>query len=110
MSTRPALPGRQVRGSATGRPIMALLDLLGRRGTLRLLWELRGGEAQTFRVVQAAAGGMSSSVLNVRLRELREARLVALGESGYALTPLGRQLLDELGTLNKWAQAWARQV
>ena len=34
-------PGRRVRGSATGRPIMALLDLLGRRMTLRILWELR---------------------------------------------------------------------
>ena len=30
-------PGRRVRGSSTGRPIMALLDLLGRRMTLRIL-------------------------------------------------------------------------
>jgi len=39
---RPApRPGRPVRGSRTGRPIMALLDLLGRRWVLRILWELR---------------------------------------------------------------------
>ena len=37
------LPRRRVRGSATGRPIMALLDLLGRRMTGRILWELRDG-------------------------------------------------------------------
>ena len=32
---------KRVRGSTTGRPIMALLDLLGRRWTLRIVWELR---------------------------------------------------------------------
>ena len=32
-----------VRGSRTGRPVMALLDLLGRRWTLRIVWELRDG-------------------------------------------------------------------
>ena len=36
-------PGRPVRGSQTGRPIMALMDLLGRRWTLRVIWELRDG-------------------------------------------------------------------
>jgi DNA-binding HxlR family transcriptional regulator len=36
-------PGTKVRGSSGGRPIMALLDLLGRRWALRILWELRGG-------------------------------------------------------------------
>ena len=34
-------PQRRVRGSRTGRPIMALLDLFGRRWSLRILWELR---------------------------------------------------------------------
>lgn len=29
-----------MRGSRSGRPIMALLDLLGRRWTLRIIWEL----------------------------------------------------------------------
>ncbi|HJV56497.1 MAG TPA: transcriptional regulator, partial [Methylomirabilota bacterium] len=34
-------PGWPVRGSRTGRPIMALMDLLGRRWALRVIWELR---------------------------------------------------------------------
>jgi DNA-binding HxlR family transcriptional regulator len=38
-----AMKKRSVRGSKSGRPIMALLDLLGRRWTLRILWELREG-------------------------------------------------------------------
>ena len=38
---------------ASGRPIMVALDALGRRGALRLLWELRDGPL-TFRALQTA--------------------------------------------------------
>ena len=67
--------GQAVRGSKTGRPIMAALDLLGRRGCLRILWELREGMPLTFRVLQDAAT-TNPSLLNTRLKELREAGLV----------------------------------
>jgi DNA-binding HxlR family transcriptional regulator len=107
MPTRTPLPGRPVRGSASGRPVMALLDLLGRRGQLRLLWELRDGQPQTFRVLQASAGEMSPSVLNDRLKELREARLVELGDAGYQLSEAGRGLVKHLKPLNRWAEDWA---
>jgi DNA-binding HxlR family transcriptional regulator len=104
------LPGRRVRGSASGRPIMAALDLLGRRWCLRLLWELRHG-ALTFRALQAACGGLSPSVLQTRLAELAEARLVAHdGTSGYALAPLARRLLPVLAALDDWAREWAQAV
>ena len=63
-------PGRPVRGSKTGRPIMALMDLLGRRWALRVIWELRDGRL-TFRALQEACGGVSPTVLNQRVRELR---------------------------------------
>jgi len=43
------LPGRPVRGSSTGKPVMAALDLLGRRGSLRIVWELRDDAILTFR-------------------------------------------------------------
>lgn len=106
--TATPLPGRAVRGSRTGRPVMALLDLLGRRGALRLLWELRDGHPQSFRLLRASAGDMSPSVLNDRLKELREAALVALGEGGYALTPHGASLLRHLAPLNRWAEGWSQ--
>lgn len=107
MTSVPSLPGRAVRGSRTGRPVMALLDLLGRRGTLRLLWELRDGHPQSFRLLRASADGISPSVLNTRLKELREGRLVELGEAGYGLTDHGRELVQHLKPLNRWAEAWA---
>ena len=101
-------PSKRVRGSTTGRPVMALLDLLGRRMALRILWELRE-EHLTFRALQAAAE-TNPSLLNVRLKELREARLVTHGEDGYALTPQGRDLLETFLPLNAWANKWAREL
>jgi DNA-binding HxlR family transcriptional regulator len=104
------LPGRRVRGSATGRPIMAALDLLGRRWTLRIFWELRGAPL-TFRALQTACGGLSPSVLQERLAELAAATLVAAGTrqdgAGYALTPLGRRLMPALSALDAWSRDWA---
>ena len=104
-------PGRAVRGSTTGRPIMALLDLLGRRWALRVLWELRGGESLTFRELQARCAEVSSSVLNDRLRELREAGVVtATPGEGYSLTREGARLIDDLAPLDGWAKRWARRT
>jgi len=107
MTESAPLPGRRVRGSRTGRPVMALLDLLGRRGTLRLLWELRDGHPQSFRLLRASADGISPSVLNTRLKELREARLVELAAEGYELTRHGMELMHHMGPLNRWAHGWA---
>ena len=109
MNSATPLPGKNVRGSRTGRPVMALLDLLGRRGTLRLLWELRDGHPQSFRLLRSSADGISPSVLNTRLKELREARMVERGDGGYVLTTGGLELVRHLKPLNRWAEAWAAQ-
>jgi DNA-binding HxlR family transcriptional regulator len=106
------VPGRPVRGSTTGRPVMALLDLLGRRWALRVLWELRGGAVLTFRELQARCGDISSSVLNDRLRELRDAGIVAVAgdDGGYQLTQEGERLLALLTPVDAWAKRWARRT
>jgi DNA-binding HxlR family transcriptional regulator len=104
-------PGQAVRGSTTGRPIMALLDLLGRRWTLRILWELRTGESLTFRELQARCAEVSSSVLSDRLRELRDAGIVtARPGQGYTLTREGARLVEDLDPLDGWAKRWARRT
>ncbi|MDP9141401.1 MAG: helix-turn-helix transcriptional regulator [Pseudomonadota bacterium] len=102
-----SLVDKPVRGSKTGRPIMALLDLLGRRWTLRVLWELRA-EPLSFRALQAACEGMSPSVLNQRLAELREALVVDATEQGYELTPRGRELMVLFEPISRWSESWAR--
>ncbi len=101
-------PGKPVRGSQTGRPIMALLDLLGRRWTLRILWELRK-ESYGFRALQERCDAMSPSVLSQRLMELQEAGIVEQNENTvYILTQQGTLLLRALAPLNDWAQHWAQ--
>ena len=90
--------------------MMALLDLLGRRWALRVMWELRQGERLTFRELQQRCGGMSSSVLAQRLCEMDEAGVVAGSDGGgYALTDEGRSLIEALGPLDSWAKRWARR-
>ncbi|MBH5400634.1 helix-turn-helix transcriptional regulator [Bradyrhizobium sp. CNPSo 4010] len=99
---------RRVRGSRTGRPIMALLDLLGRRWALRILWELRG-EPLTSRALRTACDEASPTVLQARLTELREAGFVELGDGGgYGLTPLGRELCETFMPLHRFAERWKR--
>ena len=100
-------PGTPVRGSRTGKPVMALLDLMGRRWALRVVWELRAGPL-TSRALRDACGGVSPTVLHDRLTELREARLVELNEpAGYSLTALGRELLKRSLPLVEWSERWA---
>ena len=103
-------PGMPVRGSRTGRPIMALLDLLGRRWVLRILWELRDTPL-TFRELREHCDAMSPTVLNQRLRELRDADIVVLEDpSGYALSRQGRQLLEALMPLQRWSEQWQKKL
>jgi DNA-binding HxlR family transcriptional regulator len=102
-------PGTPVRGSRTGRPVMAALDLLGRRWALRVLWELRDG-ALGARALQERCDTMSSSVLYDRLAELMAAGLVIRTDDGeYTLSDLGESLGTALEPLDSWARQWARR-
>lgn len=108
MAKQPASTDRSVRGSRTGRPVMVLLDLLGRRWSLRILWELREGPL-TSRALRAACDEASPTVLQARLTELREAGFVELGDGGgYGLTPLGSELCETFIPLHRFAERWRR--
>ena len=87
---------------------MALLDLLGRRWALRVIWELRD-DPLSFRETQSRCGAISSSVLNDRLSELRAAGIVEAGDHGYQLTGEGRELLAIYPPVQAWADRWAKR-
>lgn len=94
----------------TNRPALAdLIDLLGTKWVMRILWELRE-QALTFRALQAACGGLSPSVLNNRLKMLETSRLVERQQSGYGLTDQGRSLMEVQKPLARWAQHWQRSL
>ena len=88
---------------------MALFDLLGRRWALRVIWEL-SQETLSFRALRERCDSMSTSVLNERLSELREAEIVELRPDGYRLTREGQALLRDLQPLKRWARRWAGRV
>lgn len=88
---------------------MALFDLLGRRWTLRVIWELSDG-ALSFRALRERCDSMSTSVLNERLSELRDAGILELTPDGYKLTREGKTLLRDLQPLKRWAVRWAKRT
>jgi len=90
--------------------MLALLDLLGRRWALRILWELRQQPA-SFQSLQRRCDSMSTSVLSQRLGELKESQLVEKnGSSDYALTESGTRLLARLDGIDEWTQEWTRTI
>lgn len=87
--------------------VSQLLSLLESRYALRVLWALKDGHAQTFRLLQDSVGGITPNTLNTRLKELRAANLVNHGSDGYVLTNTGADLLKRMADLQAFASKWA---
>lgn len=100
------IPGSKVRGSQTGKPIMALLDLLGRTWALGIIWNLSKGPA-TFRQLQERCEQISPSLLNTRLKELKQLKLIRLDEQGYMLSAQGIDLFAIISPLGDWSTQWS---
>jgi DNA-binding HxlR family transcriptional regulator len=84
-----------------------LLGLLESRYAIRVLWALKDGHAQTFRLLQDSVGGITPNTLNTRLKELRAAGLITHGKDGYVLTSPGADLLKRMGEIAPFAVKWA---
>jgi DNA-binding HxlR family transcriptional regulator len=87
-----------------------LLGLLESRYAIRVLWALKDGHAQTFRLLQDSVGGITPNTLNTRIKELREAGLVSHGSDGYVATPMGADLLKRLADLPAFAAKWTSSL
>lgn len=86
--------------------IGTLLALLEARYAMRVLWALKDGHPQTFRLLQDSVGSITPNTLNTRIKELREAGLVTHGSDGYIVTPSGADLLKRLADLPAFAGKW----
>lgn len=98
-------PGQPVRGSKTGKPLMALIDLLGRTWAMGIIWQL-SQEPRTFRKLQQACEGISPTLLNTRLKELKALHLVQSSNLGYQLTSKGEELFTLIQPLGPWSLTW----
>jgi DNA-binding HxlR family transcriptional regulator len=87
-----------------------LLALLEARYAIRVLWALRDGHPQTFRLLQDSVGGITPNTLNTRIKELREAGLLGHGSDGYCITPAGADLVRRLSELPAFAARWVQQA
>ena len=103
-------PGKPVRGSQGGAPLMALMDLLGRRWALGVIWQVSEHGPLSFRALEAKCGGVSPSVLNTRLKELRAANLIRVSNNGYEATEQCLELFRLLEPMRGWSHAWAGKL
>jgi len=83
-----------------------LLALLEARYAIRVMWALRDGHAQTFRLLQDSVGGITPNTLNTRLKELRAAGLLTHDSEGYSLTLSGTDLMKRMSDLQAFASKW----
>lgn len=102
-------PGKPVRGSQSGSPIMALFDLLGRSWAMGVIWNLQNGHS-TFRELQERCESISPSILNSRIKDLREADIVERTLEGYQLTQRGKALIELLLPFKDWSLVWSEEV
>jgi DNA-binding HxlR family transcriptional regulator len=103
------MPGKPVRGSVRGIPIMAIFDLLGRSWSLGVVWQLQDGPL-TFRELQEKCEYMSPTILNKRTKELREAKIIDKDIHGYILTQQGYTLIEVIRPLGDWARQWEKTL
>ena len=94
----------------SGKELLAmgqLLALLEARYAMRVIWALKDGRGQTFRLLQDSVGGITPNTLNTRIKELRDAGLLTHVQEGYSLTPAGVELAKRVGDLSAFATKWA---
>ena len=87
--------------------VSQLLELLESRYALRVLWALKDGHPQTFRLLQDSIGSITPNTLNTRIKELRGAGLLTHGTTGYTVTTLGADLLKRMNEVQAFATKWS---
>jgi DNA-binding HxlR family transcriptional regulator len=102
-------PGKPVRGSTTGAPVMAIFDLLGRRWAMGIVWQLSDGPL-SFSELQSRCDSISPTILSTRTKDLAEARIIERTVKGYQLTKIGEELFAILEPFQSWAMKWAKNL
>jgi len=101
-------PGKPVRGSSSGAPVMAIFDLLGRRWAMGIIWQLSGGPLP-FNELQSRCTSISPTILSTRIKDLTEAGILLRTLDGYALTAIGIELFEILEPFKFWSVKWAKK-
>lgn len=87
-----------------------LFELLESRYAIRVLWALKDGHPQTFRLLQDSVGTITPNTLNTRIKAMRAAGLLTHGTAGYTVTALGADLLKRLSDVQTFAGKWSASL
>ncbi|WP_428742149.1 winged helix-turn-helix transcriptional regulator [Tenacibaculum sp.] len=101
-------PGKSVRGSKSGKPIMALFDLLGRSWTMSIIWHLNDSP-KSFSDLEKLCDDISPTTLNTRLKELQKTFIIEKILGGYQLTEIGEELFLLFEPLRNWSKEWSKK-
>jgi len=101
-------PGKSVRGSQSGKPIMALFDLIGRNWSLGIIWNLQE-HPKSFSELEELCNGISPTTLNTRLKELQKTFIIEKIVGGYQLTDSGKELFSLFIPLRIWSNEWSKK-
>ena len=92
------------------RPIVQLIDLLGKKWVLRILWELNENPC-SFRGLQSRCGDLSPTIINTRIKDLCAAQLISKSPGvGYMLTQQGDELVKLFYPINDFANRWSESI
>ncbi|WP_198654629.1 MULTISPECIES: winged helix-turn-helix transcriptional regulator [Nocardia] len=95
------------RADPADEPVLAVMELLGQRWMMRVLWELEPAPLG-FLELRRRMGQCSSSVLSVRLHNLQAAGLIVKTPGKvYELTAAGTELTAAMRPLWTWSRSWA---
>jgi DNA-binding HxlR family transcriptional regulator len=93
-----------------------ILDRVGDKWSLYVISEL-GGDTKRFTELRRDIEGISQRMLTVTLRGLEREGIVSRTmypvmppRVDYKLTPLGRTLLDAVGSLVRWAESHTEEI
>jgi DNA-binding HxlR family transcriptional regulator len=89
-------------------PLIQLFKVIEARFALQVIWSLRDGHSQTFRLLQDSIGKITPNTLNTRIKEFRSVELISHNGKGYVLTTLGKGFLRVLDDLNHFANNWSK--
>jgi len=87
------------------RPVRSAGAPVGPGGAVEL-----GDGPRSFRELQALCGAISPSILNSRLKDLREAGILENSPDGYRLTSRGAALRKIIVPMTQWSAVWSEEV
>jgi len=94
-------------------PVARILGIIGKKWTLRILYEIKMGDSVRFTDLMSSSHGLSARTLTKRLSELERSRLIKRvsykeipPRVEYSLTDQGKKLMDISGLIAKWAMKW----